>query len=246
MIKFFLHLAVKRKGFFYLAALWTLIGFLLHTAMLFALSAKTGHGPYANPFGQASFFAWTTMGALVGAIFYFRVTPLGAFVSPVGFMVMCYSFILPSGQASTVPTKEFWLTMHLALSFLALSSFAVVFGASIMYLIQEKRLKDHKFTALFKKMPDLEKLDTVYFGSLVFGFPLITVGIGSAFIWSKSHFGSWLGPNPERVMPLMLVWLIYAVLIVGRMSLGWRGHGLALFGTIGFAMAVAALGVHIF
>ncbi len=246
MTKFFLHMAVKRKAFFYLATLMMIIGFLLHTAMLFAISSKTGHGPYHTPFEQASFFAWTTMGALIAAIFYFRVTPLGVFVSPVGFLLMISSFILPHDNTTAMPAKEFWLTMHFTLSFLAMSSFAVLFAASIMYLLKERHLKKHDLSGWFKKLPDLTTLDNLFYGSLVFGFPLITVGTISAMLWSYSHFGTWLGPHPVRVIPFLLIWLIYAVLIIGRLAFGWRGHSLALMGALGFAGAVAALGIHVY
>ncbi len=246
MTKFFMHMAVRKNGFFYMATLMIIIGFILHTAMLFTLSAETGHAPYANPFGQASFFAWTTMGALISAILYFRVTHIGAFVSPVGFLIMFYSFTLPSGDPSTTPTTEFWLTMHFTLGFLALSSFAVMFSASVMYLMQERRLKSHQLTGWFKKMPDLDTLDNLYYGSLIFGFPLITVGYGSAVIWSWSKFGNWYGPDLVRVLPFVFVWLLYAVLISGRLLFKWRGHKITLFGALAFGAAILSLGIHVY
>lgn len=246
MVKFFLHMAARRKIFFFLATAMVIIGFVLHTAMLFALSYETGHGPYTTPFEQVSFFAWTTMGVLIASILYFRISSIGVFVSPIGFLLMFYSFLLPSGGTPTVPTKEFWLTMHFTLSFLALSSFALMFAASIMYLLQERQLKRHSITNRLGRMPDLDTLDTIFYGSLIFGFPLVTVGIGSAILWSKSHYDMFFGPEPARVLPLLLVWVLCAVLITGRLLFGWRGHGIALLGVIGFAVAMAALGIHVF
>ncbi len=246
MIKYFLHLAVKRKFLFYLATLMVVVGFVLHTVMLFTLSAKTGHGPYTNSFEYASFFAWTTMGVLIAVLFFYRVSTLGAFVAPVGFLSMAYSFLLTPPDETFAPAKAFWNTMHFTLSFLALSSFVVVFAASLMYLIQERQLKKHAGGAWLGRMPNLDILDNIFYGSLVFGFPLITVGIGSGLIWSAARYGNPLGPYPAKIFPLILVWLIYAVLVAGRSAFGWRGHRIAMLGAVGFAAALLALGIHLY
>jgi ABC-type uncharacterized transport system permease subunit len=221
------------------------IGFVFHTATLATLSAKTGHGPYTNPFEYASFFSWAIFGAQITATLIFRITTLGAFVTPVGFLILAWSFLLPGADGRPSYPNEYWLTLHLTLSFLALASFAVMFAGSVMYLIQERMLKKHHISGLFKKIPDLETLDKLLHGSLIFGFPLITVGMGSAFIWTITRQGSLLGTDPGRILPLLLIWIIYAVLMAGRGFLGWRGHTIALLGTIGFAGALAALGIHV-
>lgn len=246
MLKFFLHLAIRRKALFYLATAMIVLGVALHTAMLFALSAKTGHGPYTNSFEYTSFFAWTTMCALVVAIFIYRETSLGAFISPAGFLLMAYSLTLPQAAGPAVPVKAFWMTMHYTVSFLALSSFVVVFAVSIMYLIQERQLKRHIAGIWFKRIPDLDTLDNIFYKAMLFGFPAITVGVGSGLIWSASRFGSPFGPDPVKSFPMIFVWAIYAILAIGRSVFGWRGHRIAMLGTAGFACAIAALGIHLY
>jgi len=247
MLKYFMHFAVRKQLFYLLAASFSIVGFAFHTAMFFALSAKTGHGPYTNAFEYTSFFAWTTMAALLVCVLFFRVTSLGVFVSPLVFLLMAYSMLLPdaTGQAGT-PIRAFWLTLHYTLSFLALSSFIVVFAASVMYLIQERQLKHHHFGAWFKRMPDLDTIDLLLHRALLFGFPLITVGMASGMIWTASRFGTLLGPQPLKVLPIIMVWLVYAVLMVGRTFIGWRGHKIAVLGAVGFALACAGLGIHLF
>jgi ABC-type uncharacterized transport system permease subunit len=245
MVKYFLYIAIKKRALFILATAMIGLGFIFHTAMLIMLSAKTGHGPYTNPFEYTSFFAWTTMGALLLVVIFYRVTTIGVFVSPVGFLLMAHSFLLPFPEQSQAPAKEFWLTMHFTLSFLALSSFMVMFAASLMYLMQEKRLKKHALGGVFKRMPDLDTLDSIYYGALVFGFPLITVGMASGVIGSWTLYENLLGPNPLRTLPMLIVWVVYATVMVGRTFFGWRGHQIALLGTAGFAAAILAVGIHL-
>ena len=245
MLKYFLHLAIKRRILVVLATLMIGLGFIFHTVMLVMLSMKTGHGPYTNPFEYTSFFAWTTMGALFVATIYYRISIIGVFVSPIGFLLMAHSFLMPFPDQEQTVVKEFWLTMHFTLSFLALSSFLVMFAASIMYLMQEKRLKKHSMGGLFGRMPDLDTLDGIYYGALVFGFPLISVGIISGFIRSHSMYGSILGPKPFTVFPILVVWAVYGLLVLGRSIFGWRGHQIALLGTVGFTAAIVAVAIHL-
>jgi len=245
MIKYFLHLAIKRKALYILANTMVGLGFALHTVMLFTLSAKTGHGPYTNPFEYTSFFAWTTMGALLAAVIFYRVTTIGIFISPIGLLLMATSILLQQPAKDAATEKAFWLTMHFTVSFLALSSFVVVFAASIMYLIQERQLKKHAVSGVFSLMPPLDKLDAILNGSLVFGFPLITVGVCAGIIMSLTRFGTWFGPEPYKVIPVLLVWFIYGLLVMGRSVYGWRGHLIAIIGAIGFASAVVAVTFHI-
>lgn len=246
MLKYFIHLAVRKQFFYLMAVGLSALGFIFHTAMFFVISAKTGHGPYTNAFEYASFFTWTTMAVLLVIVIFFRITIVGAFVSPLVFLLMAYSMLLPDSSVQAGSSiRAFWLTMHYTVSFLALSSFIVVFAASAMYLIQERQLKHHNFGAWFKRMPDLDTIDLLLHRALLFGFPLITVGVVSGMIWTESHFGTLLGPQPMKVLPIILVWLIYAALMVGRTFVGWRGHKMAVLGVAGFVLACTGLGIHL-
>ncbi len=246
MLKFFLHLALRRRFFHSVAVALSLLGFALHTALLFAISARTGHGPYTNPQEYALFFSWTTAGLMLAFILLFRVGAIGAFVAPLTFLLMAYSALLSDSVGAPGPgIQTFWLTLHQTMSFLAFSSFIIVFASSVMYLIQEKQLKSRRFGGLFRLMPDLDTLDLILHRALVFGFSLITVGVASGIIWTYAKFGGFLGPQPTRVVPLILVWAVYGALMLGRTLVGWRGHKLAVMGAAGFLVACVGLAVHL-
>ncbi|MBI3580687.1 MAG: cytochrome c biogenesis protein CcsA [Nitrospinae bacterium] len=246
MLKFFLHLALKRRFFYVMAVLLSALGFAFHTAMLFAISAKTGHGPYTNPQEYASFFAWTTVAVMLAVIFLFRTATMGAFVAPLAFLLMVYSALLSEvSGAADQGVKNFWQTMHLTFSFLALSTFVIVFASSFMYLFQERQLKQRHVGSTFRMLPNLDTLDLVLHWALLIGFPLITVGVASGMFSTYSKYGDLLGPNLVRVLPLIFVWAVYGALMFGRTVVGWRGHKLAVMGAAGFLVACVGLAVHI-
>ena len=64
----------------------------------------------------------------------------------------------------------------MTLAFLGNAVFALAFGVSLIYLLQERYLKHKKITALMKRFPSLESLDRLNYQLLVWGFPLMTLG----------------------------------------------------------------------
>ena len=51
------------------------------------------------------------------------------------------------------------------------------FGASLLYLLQERRLKAKKPSSLISFLPALEVIDQIGYRSLLLGFPFMTLGL---------------------------------------------------------------------
>jgi ABC-type transport system involved in cytochrome c biogenesis permease subunit len=112
-----------------------------------------------------------------------------------------------------------------------------------MYLMQEKELKSKTPHAFYYRLPSLEVCDELYYRSLLFGLPLLTVGIFTGFIWASR---TWKGPweFDPKILASLLSWLIYLVLFATRVSGGWRGRRAAYVAIFGFATIMATfLGV---
>ena len=66
---------------------------------------------------------------------------------------------------------------------------------------------------------------------------MLTMGLVTGIVYAKSvwgHFWSW---DPKEVWS-GVTWLIYAALLHGRISVGWRGQKAAIMSIIGFAALV--------
>jgi ABC-type transport system involved in cytochrome c biogenesis permease subunit len=110
----------------------------------------------------------------------------------------------------------------------------VAFVAGLMYLMQERLLKSKQFTGLFLKLPPLDFLDTLNQRSILFGFPLLTLGILTGAVSAQLTVGSYLSWNPEQVWAL-ITWVFYFVVLMGRVTAGWRARRAAYLTIVGFA-----------
>ena len=71
------------------------------------------------------------------------------------------------------------------------------FGASLLYLLQERRLKAKKSTSLISFLPALEVIDQIGYRSLLLGFPFMTLGLLTGSVVAISTYGHLDFLDPE-------------------------------------------------
>jgi len=214
---------------------WILIGgFVLHCVTLVSRFVATGHTPVVNVHESISFFAWTVVGIFLLFDLKYRLTILGAFSCPLALGLM----IIGAATTAPAPTvnpalQSWWFPVHVLLAFSGDAIFAIAAIAGVMYLLQERMLKSKRFSGLYYRMPSLEVLDTINYRCLTFGFPLLTMGMISGAIWANAAWGGYWRWDPKETWAL-ITWFLYAALLHGRLTIGWRGRRAAIFAIIGF------------
>jgi cytochrome c-type biogenesis protein CcsB len=183
-----------------------------------------------------SLFAWAIVGSYLAFQLKFNIRILGTFVSPLAVVFMLLSSAIPG---RVIPNsklfKSFWLTLHVATMFIGMAIFALAFCAGIMYLLQERQIKSKSFGLLYRRLPSLEVLDSLNYVCLTFGFPLITIGLISGFVYAGAVWQSFWHWDPKEILSVV-TWLIYAVLLHERLAVGWRGRRAAIMAIIGFSV----------
>lgn len=214
----------------------TAIGFLLHTAALFERMVTTTQAPFASFHEAMSFFSWALVSVFLFVEVRHHVPVLGSFILPIAFISILSAAALPQEVPTLEPMlKTVWV--HVTLSMLGTVGFAVAFAAGIMYLIQERLLKSKRFNVLYTKLPPLDYLDHLNQQSIVLGFPLLTLGIITGAISAEFARGSYLNWNPEQTWAIV-TWIFYFVVLVGRLTVGWRAKRAAYLTIIGFVGVV--------
>ena len=213
---------------------------------LVARFVQLGHTPVTTLNESLSFFSWCLV--LIFLIFdlRYRLAVLGAFSSVLALMTMLGSGFAPKAVEPLNPAlNSWWFPLHVTLAFLGNAAFAMAFAAGVMYLLQDRMLKSKRFSPLYYRLPSLDTLDNINYRALSFGFPLMTLGIISGAAWAESVWGTYWSWDPKETWAL-LTWFVYAALLHGRLSIGWRGRRAALFAIIGFACLVFTfLGVNL-
>jgi ABC-type uncharacterized transport system permease subunit len=133
------------------------------------------------------------------------------------------SFLLaPSGPAGATPPV---LAVHIGLVLIGIGTFTLSAVASMLYLVQERQLRNRNFGPLFQKLPSLEELDTASFRLVAWGFVVYTAALVLGFTWiAESHTDM----GPSRTGLAIAAWVIFAAVIHTRITTGWRGRQSAI------------------
>lgn len=210
------------------------VGFTAHLLSTIHLASKMKYLPLTNMQESLSFFSLAVVGSFIFFERRYKVTTLGSFVVPVALMMLIASSSLHVEARQLPPILQSnWFWIHALLAFVSYACFTIAAGVAVMYLIQRYFLKTKHFGALFQKLPSLETMDEISYRCLTIGFPLLTVAIISGSIWSEKAMGSyWIWDQKQTWS--MIIWIIYAVLLHGRLTIGWRGKRAAILSILGF------------
>jgi cytochrome c-type biogenesis protein CcsB len=221
-------------------------GFAFHCLFTVNRYLESGYTPITNPHESLSFFSLAVVGVFLAFQWKYRAVILGSFLMPVAFIILLASASFPSAVTPLSPTlKSGWLAIHAVGAFAAYATFTVAFCAGVMYLLQERYLKKKLLGVLFRRLPSLDILDDINYRCLAFGLPLLTIAITSGSLWAKSAWGAYWSWDPKETWSLV-TWFVYAALLHGRLTTGWRGRRAAILAIVGFCVILFTfLGVNL-
>src|SRR5215468_4483678 len=215
-----------------------------HTAWLLLRGIHMERCPLVGTQEMCAFLSWGLVLSTLIAYRWYHATALKAFIFPI-VLVLATIAAISSGPAGE--TEEFSSTLqsillpaHVALLLLAYSSFFVAFGAGVMYIIQERELRNKRFGTIFYKLPSLDTCDSISFKSVAIGFILLTLGVAAGIAWSHARDGVYWHGEPIEMFSVV-TWIIYLIIIQSRLSAGWGGRNAAVATIIGFVLVLASL-----
>jgi len=112
----------------------------------------------------------------------------------------------------------------------------------VLYLVQERRLKQKKTRPTPSRLPPLEVLDQLSLRMIQVGFPLLTLAIISGWLLGTGRSNA---AASARLLSVHIVWLLYAVLLHFRLWIGWRGRRLAWLTVFGLVAAIVSVGLNV-
>ena len=231
MILYFVFIAARKETLSRIAVIVQAAGFLLHTAALVCRGIGAGRLPLTNQYEFATSFAWGL--CLVSLIFVirFRFPVLGAFASPVMFLVIGYAAMQSREVHELMPAlRSNWLGFHVSTAIIAYGSFGVSFVLAVIFLLRD-RMTEGGF--LDQHIPDREILDIISYRSISLGLLFLTFTILTGAIWAERAWGSYWSWDPKETWSL-ITWIIYAIYLHLRIRRGYEGRAAAIFAAIGF------------
>ncbi|MFN2376997.1 MAG: inner membrane protein YpjD [Candidatus Binatia bacterium] len=214
--------------------------FALHTLDLVLEVVRAGVLPVANFAGGFSFFAWLLVGLYLALQARMSLAVIGVLVSPLAFLAAISDLLLTSDDV-VVPEalRSPWLTVHVTLAFLGNAVFALAFAVSAAFLLQQNLLKSKSGGSLVHRLPAVQTLDRLSLVFLLWGFPLLTLGMVTGGFWSMSASGQFWSWEPREILAV-LTWLLYAFLLQLRLLGGLHGRKAAQWTIAAFALLLAS------
>jgi len=204
----------------------------------------------ATPDGSLLLLAWVlAFFYLYGTLHHAQQAWRAVFVLPLVTGLVGLSYLLiQSGEASPaidVPAwlsgERFWGALHGTLILLAAVGVSVSFLASVMYLIQARRLRNKFNPGRVVPMLSLERLETMNRRALNLAFPLLTAGLLVGLLILKH--GHDLGDNwlSVKVLSTAGLWVVFLVLLYLRYGAHVPPRRLAILSIGAFGLLLVAL-----
>src|SRR6202166_2651183 len=153
------------------------LGMVFHLVSLTEAIVQNGQLASASVHNAESLLAFLIMVGFMLAYLVYKTTTPGIVVFPLVFLL---TFVASTGQQPLVfdsdVVKKGWLAVHILMIFTGYAALFLSFGASILYLLQERALKS-KSGGLFSRLPALQVVDDIGYRSLMIGFPFMTLGL---------------------------------------------------------------------
>ena len=241
MVAALVHLLGRREGWWRLALLFTQAGWLFHTLAIGVRGVELGRLPLLTLSELVSVVIWGAVLLELWAERVYRVKVLGAFVLPV---VVGLGLALPTGLRALAlepAIRSAWIWIHAALALLGLAALVLNFAGAVMYLLQEHQLKAKRPGTIYYRLPSLETLDRLSYRTLTLGFPFLTAGLVLGALWAGAAWGSVLAFDP-LALSSVLMWLVYAAILAGRVVGRWHGRRAAYLAIAGFCVLLLTLG----
>ena len=220
-------------------ARWVLaVALLGHLAMIGSLCIQK-HNPLQDVRGALSLAAWLLGLGYLLTTFRTRMGAVGAFITPLSMALLISAGITPQTPGPGVSPLG---KLHIALAAIGVAAFGLAAAVSLIHLMQETALKRKRLGPLFRRSPPLTALDDAGRRLILVGFPIFTLAMVTGAVWVSQ-----LPSHDEfRIEYLIsaVTWFIFALIIIARWTVGWRGRQAAWATVAGFLATVVILMIY--
>ena len=159
---------------------------------------------------------------------------IGGFAGVIAAVIMASTAIASPEIEPLLPAlKSNWLLFHVSACFISYSGFALAMGSALAYLVVD--LSPFKKRNPENRAKLLKTMDGLTHRLILFGYPLLTLGVVTGSVWAELSWGRYWNWDPKETWAFA-TWLIYAAYLHLR-YLSWaRGRLLAFFAVFAFGL----------
>jgi ABC-type uncharacterized transport system permease subunit len=178
-----------------------------------------------------SLIGWLITTLTIGLSLYKPIISITIVSFPLATLSILLSLAFPTSAPLTA-TLSPGAESHILLSILAYSVLAIAAAQATLITIQDHQLKRHK-RGLLHALPPLQTMESLLFSLIWTGFALLSLAILSGFLTLNDLFAQHLA---HKTLLTLAAWAVFATLLTGRYTLGWRGTTATRFTLWGFGL----------
>jgi ABC-type uncharacterized transport system permease subunit len=158
-------------------------------------------------------------------------------VLPLAALAVPLPALFPGLASAGAHASETAFKLHLALAMIAYSLFIVALLHATLMALVERRL--HQKGSVFASLPPLLTLEELLFRVIGAAFVFLTLTLITGIAFSEELFGRALRADHKTVFAVAS-WVIFGLLLAGRLLYGWRGRTALRWTLSGFVMLLFA------
>ena len=129
------------------------------------------------------------------------------------------------------------IAAHAFIIFVSYGAFFLALVTGMLFLLQERRLKQKDPRILTAPSIPLEVLDHVNLYAVVTGFVLFSVGMLQGSRLARLEWGAYFSGDPKELWSL-ITWIAYAVVLGLRLTAGLRGRRVVFMSVMSFLLVM--------
>ena len=218
-----------------------LIAVFMHAAYLYQRTF-VGEGLDLSFFNTFSLLGWLVAGFVLFSSLYRPLENLLVILFPFAALALTLSALFPEQRilSSELTTG---LRIHILLSITAYSLLMVSALQAILLATQERLIATKRISRVINILPPLQVMEQLLVQIIVVGFFLLSLSLASGMMFINDMFAQHL---VHKTVLSIVAWLIYGILLCGRLFAGWRGKRITRWALGGFfTLLLAYIGTRI-
>jgi ABC-type uncharacterized transport system permease subunit len=219
----------------WLAALVAAAGVALYAYLLFGVILKRDGGVSLAITDSASLVGWVVAATTLVSMLALELAALPAALLALAGLLAAGTGVLTGFTEIHSPQWE--ITAHIALAALAAGWLSIAAVVVLLLAWQDTRLRRRAPLGILSQLPPVETLETMLFRALGGGFVVLTFVLVTGLFFVQNVFAQHL---IHKMTLAIVAWLVFGVLLWGRVRYGWRGRRALRFTIAGFVILALA------
>lgn len=197
---------------------------------------SSGVGANLTFFNAAALVMLIAVLLLFAASFSKPVEKLGIFIFPLASIVVLLKMLFPD-SIHVLKDTSWEMNAHIMISIAAYSLLNIAAVQAVFLAFQDWQLHHPQTHQFFRALPPLVTMESLLFQMIGAGGVFLTFSLLTGFLFIEDIFAQHLA---HKTVLSLLAWVVFAILLYGRVRHGWRGRTAIRWTLSGFLFLLLA------